>query len=126
MIRQVHAMTDIIPSMKTTALKDMAFSDLERELAMTRRVLERLPEDQFGWKVHGKSMPLGNLALHVANLVQWMRDTLEKDELDLETTPAMRTETTGLADVLETFDRNVAVLRDVMERTDDASLARNW
>src|SRR5258705_9743793 len=40
--------------------------ELEQEATVTRRVLERAPEDRLTWKPHEKSMTLGQLALHVA------------------------------------------------------------
>src|SRR5438874_12687923 len=92
----------------STPLSDLAFPDIEREIAVTRRVLERLPEDKFGWKVHEKSMSLGRLAMHVANLLQWMVDTLEKDGLDMASPPQMRNEPMGREDVLATFEANAA------------------
>jgi uncharacterized damage-inducible protein DinB len=108
------------------SLKRLAFCDLDREIAVTRRVLERLPEAQFGWKPHPKSMTLGRLAMHVANLLQWMIDTIERDGLDMQKPPAMRNEPTGLADVLEVFDKNTAVLKAAMDKLDDASLTKTW
>lgn len=64
-------------------IKSTALIDLDRELKVTRKVLERLPESHFAYKPHEKSMNLGRLAMHVATLPQWMRDTLAADELDL-------------------------------------------
>ena len=55
------------------SLKDIIFGDLEREVAVTRKVLERLPAAHFDWKPHEKSMSLGRLALHVADLPDWIR-----------------------------------------------------
>src|SRR6185437_1944937 len=69
------------------AIKEILFSDLDRELKVTRSVLEALPEDKYGWKPHGKSMALGNLALHVAYLQQWMQFALAQDELDAANAP---------------------------------------
>ena len=43
--------------------------ELKHELAITRRVLERAPTEQFGWQPHAKSMSLGTLASHMANLI---------------------------------------------------------
>ena len=43
-------------------------SELLEEAATTRRVLERVPEDRFAWQPHDKSMTLGQLALHIANI----------------------------------------------------------
>jgi uncharacterized damage-inducible protein DinB len=43
-------------------------SELEQEAKATRRLLERVPADKLDWQPHPKSMKLGQLALHVANL----------------------------------------------------------
>src|SRR3954469_25717845 len=115
-------MTAMPDSPVPNSLKDLAFGDIERELAVTRRVLERLPEEKFAWKPHEKSMSVGNLAMHVANLLQWMLDTLDRDELDLETIEPPRSNPTGLEDVLITFDKNVVAVKDAMTRMDDESL----
>jgi len=45
---------------------DAILLELEDEAKRTRRVLERLPEDQLGWKPHPRSLSLGQLAIHVA------------------------------------------------------------
>ena len=68
-------------------LKQLAFGDLDRELTVTRSVLERLPPEHYPWKPHEKSMSLGRLALHVAYLPDWMRTTLGQDELDAASAP---------------------------------------
>src|SRR5213592_4418344 len=94
-----------------TSLKDLAFGDIERELAVTRRVLERLPEEKFAWKPHEKSMSLGGLAMHVANLAHWMLDTLQRDALDMQSPPPLRNDPKDLADVLETFDQHAAKVK---------------
>src|SRR5438477_11611784 len=107
-------------------LNQLAFGDLDREITVTRKVLERLPEEKFAWKPHEKSMSLGNLAMHVANLLQWMLDTLDRDELDLETIEPPRSNPNGLEDVLVTFDKNVVAVKDAMMRMDNESLARTW
>src|SRR5262245_53494680 len=106
--------------------KEIAFGDLDREIAVTRRVLERLPESKFAWKVHEKSMPLGRLAMHVANLLQWMTDTVLKDGMDMANPPTMRNEPKSLDDVLQTFDRNATALKDAMAGIDDTALERPW
>ena len=47
---------------------DDIVQELEQEAQATRRVLERVPGDQLGWRPHEKSMTMGQLAMHVANL----------------------------------------------------------
>ena len=91
-----------------TSSKDIAFGDLDRELKVTRKVLERLPEKDFAWKPHEKSMHLGRLAMHVATLPQWMVTTLTQDGLDFANPPPIRTEAKNHADLLQEFDKHAA------------------
>ena len=51
------------------------------ELANTKKILLVLPAN-FDWKPHEKSMSLGRLATHVAEIAEWMYVTLETKELD--------------------------------------------
>jgi len=113
-------------TMQTTSARDIAFCDLDRELKVTRKVLERLPPEQFKWKPHEKSMNLGRLAMHVATLPQWMLTTLEQDELDMANPPKMRSEPDSGDDLLATFDGHAASVKAALARTDDAALERSW
>jgi len=113
-------------SFNPVSLKDVAFVDLERELATTRRVLERLPEEHYSWKPHEKSMSMGRLALHVAHLLYWQLITLQRDEFDLASPPPLRVEPTDRDEVLRTFEHNAAAVKDALERIDDAALGRLW
>ena len=54
-------------------MKAAIFTDVERELAVTRRVLEKVPAEKFAFKPHEKSMNLMQLALHVAHMPEWAR-----------------------------------------------------
>ena len=48
------------------AIIDGMLQELEQEAQTTRRVLERVPENQLGWRPHPKARTLGELAMHVA------------------------------------------------------------
>src|SRR5690348_10879085 len=93
-----------------TSLKSVAFVDLQREIDTTRRLLERVPEDQFGRKPHEKSMSLGRLAMHVATLLQWFLNTLQQGELDFASPPQIPVEATSRDDLLRTFEQNAAAV----------------
>ncbi len=110
----------------STPVKDIAFGDLQRELATTRKVLERLPEEHFKWKPHEKSMHLSRLAMHVATLPQWMLQTIQHDGMDMASPPQIRTEPNDKADLLRTFDHNVEELTRAFAELDDATLAKTW
>jgi uncharacterized damage-inducible protein DinB len=111
-----------------TTLKQDALGDLEHELATTRRVLERVPEEHFPWKPHEKSMTLSRLATHVVDLVHWQTMTLQSQELDLggglppdiERPPASREA------LLSTFDANVAALKEALAQASEPDLRQVW
>ena len=42
--------------------------EFDNEMKLTRKALERVPDDKFDWKPHAKSMTLGRLAGHLAEL----------------------------------------------------------
>jgi uncharacterized damage-inducible protein DinB len=109
-----------------TSLKEIAFGDLERELGVTRSVLERLPAEHYGWKPHEKSMTLARLALHVADMPEWTRATIAQDELDAASAPRPPAELKDSAELLGRFDRNVAALREAVARFDMATFNRPW
>lgn len=113
-------------SLETPSLKQIAFDDLERELAVTRTVLERLPAEHFGWKPHEKSMTLGRLASHVAELPDWIRVTIDRDELDVSAAPPAPQELRDGAELLARFDRNVAAVREAVARFDAATWSLPW
>jgi len=52
------------------------------EGATTRKMLSRIPDDQFQYKPHPKSMDLKRLAVHIADLPGWIHMTFTTDELD--------------------------------------------
>ncbi len=64
------------------AINEALIGELQHEAATTRKVLERVPTEKFDWKPHEKSMTMGRLATHVANMFGWFSATLETDELD--------------------------------------------
>jgi uncharacterized damage-inducible protein DinB len=106
-------------------LADAMIPEFDHEMATTRKLLERVPEEQIDWKPHVKSWTLGQLAQHVATLPMWGSVTLNQAELDLGAggeTPTLRTR----ADLLEAFDRHVADTRGALAGRTDAELMAPW
>jgi len=106
-------------------LVDTLLPEFDHEMATTRKLLERVPEDQVDWKPHAKSWTLGQLAQHVATLPMWGSITLNQSELDLSAggeTPTLRTRD----DLLAAFDRHVADTRGALAGRTDAELMAPW
>ncbi len=113
-------------NVQSSSAKDIAFSDLERELKITRPVLERLPPEHYGWRPHEKSMTVARLALHVADLPDWIRVTLDRDELDFADAPRPPSELNSREELLERFDRNVAAVRKLVADFDMSRWDQPW
>ena len=64
---------------------DLFSGQLEREAAISRRSLERVPTGRPDWKPHEKSMPLGYLSMLVATMPSWIAMAIQQDELDIGT-----------------------------------------
>jgi uncharacterized damage-inducible protein DinB len=107
-------------------LKQMLLADLEEELATTRRVLERIPDEHLGYKPHEKSMALGSLGTHLANLAGWQIGILLQDEYDFAASPPPLNAAESRDALLAAFDSNVAGVRAAVEQVDDAALHREW
>lgn len=102
--------------------------EFEMEMPNTRKTLERVPE-KFDWAPHNKSMTMGRLANHLAEIPDWAVKAISLDELDLAPVgapPAQPHTARSRAQVVETFDKNVAAARAALTGTNDAHLMKPW
>jgi uncharacterized damage-inducible protein DinB len=106
------------------SLTDRFLAELESEAAITRRVLERVPDGKGDWKPHEKSMPMGRLASLVANMPGWIAMMLTQDEFDVAAGAPEPLKTNK--DLLAAFDANVARSKDALKKTNDAHLETTW
>jgi len=106
------------------AISEALIPELQQEAAATRQLLERLPEDKLAWKPHDKSMPLGRLATHIAELPGWTKITLKQDVLDVE--GFTQTILESVPEILELFDKNVAECIEILADTPDEEYSKTW
>ena len=64
-------------------MNEALIGELRQEAATTRRVLERVPADKLGWKPHEKSMTLGELARHTADVPGQISGLAQMDVFDV-------------------------------------------
>src|SRR5436190_9602377 len=107
-------------------IKEGLLAEFDHEIATTRRLLERLPDDKerVSWKPHARSMSLGGLGTHISNLPVWGRTILSGSFVDLATLPLNLPEKTSRAEILAAFDANTTTTRAGMDQTDAEYLAR--
>jgi uncharacterized damage-inducible protein DinB len=103
--------------------------EFDQEMANTRKVLERVPEDKLDWRPHAKSNTIGWNANHLAEMPGWVAMTIGKSSLDIAPpgaaayqSPKGRTR----AEILEVFDKNVAAARQAISAAKDEEMDKPW
>ncbi len=110
-------------------ISDTLLPEYDQEMAKTRTVLDRCPEDKYDWKPHQKSFSMGALATHLANMPGWGADTISKDSFDVSppgAPPYKEEPVRSRTELLARFDKNVAVARAAIAAADDAQLMKPW
>jgi uncharacterized damage-inducible protein DinB len=110
-------------------ISDLLLPEYDNEITITRKVLERVPDDKAEWKPHPKSFPMAHLAQLVAMLPEWVVKTMEQTELDIA--PKDKPRGSGYtiektATLLAQFDRNAKAGRASLEKAKDADFQVPW
>jgi uncharacterized damage-inducible protein DinB len=105
------------------ALKDGLIAEYDHEVATTRKLIERVPDDKLLWKPHPKSMSIGGLAQHIANLPTWGSMILEQQAFDLADAPPNRSEPSSRAAIVSFFEQSTVGTRQQLDRSDGELLA---
>jgi len=101
-------------------IAELLLPEFDQEMASTRKVLERVPDDKFGWKPHDKSYAMGQLASHIANMTAWAVDTMTKTEFDMAgvSPEVMNRAAKNREELLSWFDAGVAKARAALQKPD--------
>jgi uncharacterized damage-inducible protein DinB len=103
----------------------MLLPEFDQEMASTRKMLERVPDGKGEYKPHEKSMTMGRLAGHVAELPSWAKHTLEVELLELQ--PGQTGYTAGsTAEMLKVFDQHVSEARTKIAAATDEDWGKTW
>lgn len=103
--------------------------EFDQEMATTRKLLARVPEDRLDWKPHPKSMSLGQLASHVAQLPDWSANIFGSDEFDFRPPDApafVMADCKSNKELLDLFDESVAKAREAVAAAQEDSLDKTW
>jgi uncharacterized damage-inducible protein DinB len=111
------------------AMNQMFLGELKHEAATTRKMLERVPEGKNDWKPHPKSMPLGRLAGHVAEMLGWGVVTLKQSSIDIAPVSGPRIEATTMQSrqqLLEVFESGLSSMKEALGGASDEVLMLPW
>jgi len=114
--------------MHTSSIQQNILAELDHELVITRRVLERVPYDRAEFQPHPKSMKLGQLASHIVNLLMFKQLFVEADARDFldQNAPKPGPSPTSSEELLTRFDQYAANLREALQKSDDEKLTQNF
>ena len=104
------------------SIAQMLLPEFDQEMANTRKALERIPEDKLSWKPDPKSMTMGRLAGHIAEMPNWAAMTVSTESLDINPggkRPFEALVATSRAQLLAEFDKNIASARAAIEGASD-------
>jgi len=110
-------------------IAELLLPEFDSEIQITRKVLERVPDDRGEWQPHPKAFKMAHLAQLVAMLPDWVVKVLEQTELDLA--PKDKPRGSGYtvqktADLLAMFDKNAKAGRATLAKATDADFQVPW
>jgi len=107
-------------------ISESLLPEFDHEMATTRKTLERIPEDKLSWTPHQKSMSLGRLAGHVAELPNFATMTIKTESMDLASGGYQPLTATSQKQVLDAFDKAAAEARAAIAGASDGELMQSW
>ena len=114
--------TMVAPISSLTAVAN----EFREELAITKRVLDRVPGDKLAWKPHEKSMSLGQLAWHVATVPGGLGHILQQDSFDVTQGSFVPPCPKTLEEVLAAFDQSARDGEQFLNGLSEEKASANW
>ena len=100
--------------------------ELTEESVVTRKMLERVPEDKYDWRPHEKSMTMKALAGHIAELPSWINMAFETDELDFQANAYVPPSFSHQPELIGLFEKSLAGAKEKLEPAQEEDLSPSW
>ncbi|HXE80731.1 MAG TPA: DinB family protein [Vicinamibacterales bacterium] len=108
------------------SINDALLPEYDREMAQTRRLLERMPEGRLAWKPHDAARSLGELGAHIAELPRWAQVVFDTTVFDLDTAVLRTCRPASRSEILDVFNRHAADARATLAVRTDAEYLARW
>ena len=108
------------------AIIEMLLKELDQEALTTRKILERVPNDKYGWKPHEKSMSIRQLSTHIAELPTWITMVLTTNELDFANNPYQPAQINNTGELLELFEKSLVSGKESLAAASEEDLFPDW
>lgn len=104
----------------------LLLKEMEEEAAITRKMLQRVPDDKFDWKPHEKSMSMKQLTVHIAELPSWVQMGLTTSELDFSKMDYTPTPVNSTAELLAIFEKSYSEGKNSLSAANEEDLLPEW
>ena len=101
-------------------------SEFREEAATTKRVLEKVPADKLSWKPHERSMSLGQLAIHVANIPGSVARLVQQEAFDVATANFVPIPPNNLDEVHAAFRQSIQAAEDYLQSVSEQVVLGPW
>jgi len=118
-------MSAVAQPLVSDAISKALLAEFEQQIPITRRFIERLPEDKLTWKPHEKSMTAGQLAFHLASVPGGIIRLVQSNPGEIHNMPAYP-QPASREECLKTFDESIAAVRKILPAFDDAAMSEVW
>ena len=108
------------------AYKDALIAELRSEAIQTKKILEKVPLDKATWKPHEKSMSLGRLATHVAEIPHWISRIITIDDFDFLVQGFSSHVAASQEELITIFNDKLNKAIADLETMDDESFGQTW
>ena len=107
------------------AIAQALLAEFEQQVQITRRYIERLPEDKLTWKPHEKSMTAGQLAYHLASVPGGIVRLVQPNPAEVHSLPTFP-QPSNREECLKILDESIAAVREILPTYDDAAMHETW
>jgi uncharacterized damage-inducible protein DinB len=109
-----------------TTMLDPMLNEFREEAAVTKRVLERVPEGKLSWKPHAKSMSLGQLAIHIATVPGVLAKITQQDVFDASKGSFVPSPPRTVGGIHAALERSVCEVEQYLQGMTEKTAQRNW
>ena len=108
------------------AIRDLLLTEFDEEMKKTRTMLERVPADKKDFTPHARSMPLGRLAPHVAELAGFGLTVLTTPGLDFSQGSFKPLALESAEQLVRVLDEGSAKVRQALQNMSEEAWKENW
>lgn len=110
-------------------ISQLMAAELTAEMAMTRKLLARVPSDKLGWKPSDGLHTIGWNASHLVEIAGWVPTVVRQGEYDIAPAgcePSVVPDATDTAALLKSFDGNQAQALAALQGVPDSVMDEPW